>query len=89
MALRRRGFRYRFTTPLKGTMQTLHDVVIEQADEREVIAVGETAVRRGTHLVLEDSGNGERSRCRVKVVDSTPFIADGDLRYRLRLAIVP
>lgn len=88
MTLRRRGFRYRFSTPLEGTIQTLHDVVIEHADEREVVAIGETSVRRGTDLVLEESGNPERTRCRVTVVDSVPLIVDGDVRYRLRLAIV-
>jgi hypothetical protein len=88
MALRRRGFRYRFSTPLEGTIQTLHDVVIEHAGERELVAIGDTAVRKGTDLVLEESGNPDRPRCRVTVVDSVPLIVDGDVRYRLRLAIL-
>ena len=88
MALRRRGFRYRFSTPLEGTIHTLHDVVIEQTGERELVAIGDTAVRRGTEMVLEEAGTAERIRRRVTVVDSVPLIVDGDVRYRLRLAFI-
>ena len=85
---RRRDSRYRLSRPFDGAFLSFQEVDIERRDEREVFALSDTPVRSGQRLRLDVLGPGPRSSVHVLLVETTPIIEGGSLKYRLRLEIV-
>lgn len=78
------------TEPADGSLRIFPDVVVQQSDADEWIALSREAALTGETLVLDvviadvDSA-GMRQRFPVYVIDSQPVIVDGDVRHRIRL----
>jgi hypothetical protein len=87
---RRRSKRYRLTEPADGVLRMFPDVVVEQTERAEWVALSHEAAVIGETLVLDvvpadaDAG-AARQRFLVCVVESQPVIVDGDVRFKIRL----
>ncbi len=88
MSGRRRDPRYRLAVPWEGSISVLQDVVVERQNERDIWAIGEAPAEVGQALTLDLTAAGRRDVTYVRVAESTPVVADGNFRYRLRLSIV-
>jgi hypothetical protein len=78
------------TEPADGVLRIFPDVVVQQSDRDEWIALSREAAVTGETLVLDvvltDVEVGEmRQRFPVYVIDSQPVIVNGDVRHRIRL----
>jgi hypothetical protein len=78
------------TEPADGVLRIFPDVVVQQRDGDEWIALSREAAVTGETLVLDvvltDAEFGEmRQRFPVYVIDSQPIIVNGDVRHRIRL----
>ena len=87
---RRRDKRYRLTEPADGALRIFPDVVVQQSERDEWIALSREAALTGETLVLDvilaDVDAGEmRQRFPVYVIHSQPVIVNGDIRHRIRL----
>jgi hypothetical protein len=87
---RRRDKRFRLTEPADGNLRIYPDVVVQQSERDEWIALSRDGAVTGETLVLDvvmtDADAGEmRQRFPVYVIDSQPVIVDGDVRHRIRL----
>ena len=85
---RRGDARYRLSVPFEGALSVFQDLRIERYDAGEVVALSDGPAGSGEDLTLDLMGSGPRTTVQVRVAESTPVIIDGDVRYRLRLAIV-
>jgi hypothetical protein len=83
---RRRETRFLPSSPWNAALQTVEDVVLEQADSGDVWVVGETPARRGDALILEVATGGLRMD--VRVLESEPVMIDGGVRHRLKLRVL-
>ncbi len=83
---RRREARFLPPSPWNAALQTVEDVVLEQADGGDVWVLGEIPGRRGDFLTLEVATGGLRMN--VQVMDSDPVLVDGGLRHRTRLHVL-
>jgi hypothetical protein len=78
------------TEPADGVLRIFPDVVVQQREGDEWIALSREAALTGETLVLDvvlnDVEFGEmRQRFPVFVIDSQPIIVNGDVRHRIRL----
>ncbi len=85
---RRRDPRYRLSKPFEGSFLFFQEVDVERRDDREVSVLSDGPIRSGQNLRLDLVGAGPRSTVQVQVAESTAIIADGSVRYRLRLGIL-
>jgi hypothetical protein len=85
---RRRNERYRLSLPFEGALSFFQDLRIERYDADEVVALSNSPAGSGQDLTLDVMGGESRVTVQVRVAESTPVIVDGDVRYRLRLAII-
>ena len=85
---RRRDARYRLSTPFEGTLLTFQDLTIERCLAGEMVALSDAPGDRGQALTLDLISSGPRETVHVRIVESTPVVVDGNMRHRLRLAIV-
>jgi hypothetical protein len=87
---RRSYKRSRLAEAVEGNVRFFPDVMVEPCGDDEWIAIGREAGVAGEALmldvVLHNAGGIEvRHRVPVCVMDSHPFVLEGDLRYRIRL----
>lgn len=87
---RRRDKRYRLTEPAECVLRIFPDVVVQQSERDEWIALSREAAVTGETLVLDvvltDADVGDmRQRFPVYVIDSQPVVVNGDVRHRIRL----
>ena len=78
------------TEPAEAVLRIFPDVVVQQSERDEWIALSREAAVTGETLVLDvvltDVDASEmRQRFPVYVIDSQPVIIDGDVRHRIRL----
>ena len=85
---RRRDPRYRLSQAFEGSFLFFQEVDVERRDDREVSVLSDGPIRSGQNLRLDLLGSGPRSSVQVQVAESTAIIADGSVRYRLRLGIL-
>ena len=85
---RRRDARYRLSVPFEGALSAFQDLRVERYDAGEVVALSDAPGGSGQELTLDLMDSGSRVTVQVRVMESTPVIVDGDVRYRLRLTIV-
>ena len=87
MRRRRRDPRYLLASPWEGTLRIPGEVVIERRDDErdELWVLSGVPAHREELLTLDVAGPKTLT---VRVVESRPVLIDGDVRHRLRLAIV-
>jgi hypothetical protein len=84
----RRDTRYLLSRPWEGTLRIPGDVIVERHDEEqnELWVLSTSPARREEQLRL--SLSGPMRSIVVRVVESSPVLMEGNVRHRLRLAIV-
>lgn len=69
----------------EGVLRVLRDVLVQEADDREIVAISREAAVAGEMLTIEMAGAPSAAPVRTHVIDSRPLIVDGAVRHRLRL----
>jgi hypothetical protein len=70
-------------------MRVLRDVVVNRSNSDELLAIAHSAGIAGEEMSLGLVGAGGSLDLRVRVLESRPVIVDGNVRHRLRLALLP
>jgi hypothetical protein len=73
----------------QGFLRLLHEVVVQQIEAGEVVAISREPGVEGEMLAIEMPTGPEVERLQCRVIDSRPCIVDGHLRHRLRLLTQP
>ena len=89
MSGRRSHPRFAVATPWDGTMRVLREVVVSRVNGDELLAISHAAAIAGEEMSLGLVGAGGTLDLRVRVLESRPVIIDGNVRHRVRLAVVP
>ena len=89
MSGRRSHPRFAVATPWDGTMRVLRDVVVNRSTGDELLAISHNAAIAGEEMSLGLVAAGASLDLRVRVLESRPVIIDGNVRHRIRLAVVP
>jgi hypothetical protein len=87
MSGRRNNARYQLSVPRDGELVITQDIVIESRTDDEICVLTETPQPRGQELTLELGAAVAAEGIEVSVLDCTPVVDGGTLRYRLRFAI--
>jgi len=84
----RRDPRFLVPRPWEGMLRIPGDVVVEQhdAEQKEMWVVSSEPARREERLTLELTPPGQSLA--VRVIESSPVMMGGNVRHRLRLAIL-
>ena len=84
----RRDPRFLVPRPWEGMLRIPGDVVVEQHDaaQKEMWVVSSEPARREERFTLELTPPGESLA--VRVIESSPVMMGGNVRHRLRLAIL-
>jgi hypothetical protein len=87
---RRSDARFTMTQPTCGTLRVLRDVMVHRNGDEEWIALSREPAVAGETLLLDlvivdVDETRVWDRFAVNVIESRPVIADGDMRYRIRL----
>jgi hypothetical protein len=85
---RRKDARYGLSVPFEGALSVYQDLKIERCTLTEIIALSDAPVTVSELMVLDLVSSGPSMTVEVRVAESTPVMIDGDVQYRLRLAIV-
>ena len=71
--------------PVDNGARRLSDVIVQRNGYCEWIAIGRRPASVGETLVVEIDERGWREDLSVCVIESRPFMLDGDTRHRIRL----
>ena len=82
---RRSHARFVVGVSAEAFLQVLRDVIVERADEHEIVAISREPAAIGEQLKLDLADRQHRSASSVCVLDSRPIAIDGAVFYRLRL----
>jgi hypothetical protein len=84
----RRDPRFLVPRPWEGMLRIPGDVVVEQhdAEQKEMWVVSSEPARREERFTLELTPPGQSLA--VRVIESSPVMMGGNVRHRLRLAIL-
>ena len=85
---RRKSERYGLSVPYEGALSFFQDLRIEQYGATEVVALSDGPASAGQDLTLDLLGPESRRTFRARVTESSPTIVNGQVSYRLRLAII-
>lgn len=66
----------------------MRDVVLQGADDQQVIAISREPGLLGEAVVVELLAGDVTERLRARVVESQPVVVSGTVRHRLRLETV-
>src|SRR5688572_26680067 len=88
MSGRRSHPRFAVASPWEGSMRVLKDVVVQRAQQEELLAISHTAGVLGEEMTLDLIGSGKTLALRVHVVESRPVIIEGSVRHRIRLRLL-
>jgi hypothetical protein len=69
-------------------MRVLRDVLVNRSSGDELLAISHSAAITGEEMSLGLVGAGGSLDLRVRVLESRPVIIEGNVRHRLRLAVV-
>jgi hypothetical protein len=75
----------RFTEARKGVLKVLCDVVVQRHGDGEWIAICRQPAVVGETLLLDIIEGDRPQQVAVCVIESRPFLLDGDKRYRIRM----
>jgi hypothetical protein len=70
-------------------LRVLHDVIVQDISNDELMVIGRDPAAVGDSLTLEVARIEAGSRIGVQVVESRPILVDGAMRHRLRLKRTP
>jgi hypothetical protein len=84
MSGRRSYPRFDITPSSEGVLRIVRDVIVQRAQEDELLVIGRDAGVVGDVMTLEIAEQGTPGTD-VQVVESTPVIIDGTVRHSLRL----
>ena len=85
MSGRRSHVRFAVIRSPEGTLRVMRDVLVERADDGEVIAVGREAGVTAEVVAVEFPAGDATAALRVRVIESQPIVVNGSIRHRLRL----
>ena len=88
MSGRRSHSRFAVATPWNGTIRVLRDVLVNRSSGDELMAISHNAAITGEEMSLGLVAAGASLDLRVRVLESRPVIIDGNVRHRIRLAVV-
>ena len=71
--------------PVEDGARRLSDVIVHRNGYCEWIAIGRRPASVGETLVVEIDERGWREDLSMCVIESRPFMLDGDTRHRIRL----
>ena len=84
MSGRRSYPRFDITPSSEGVLRILRDVVVQRAQDEDLLVIGREAGVVGDVMTLEIAEPGSIG-AEVEVVESLPVIVDGTVRHSLRL----
>jgi len=73
----------------QGNFRLLHEVVVQQIEAGEVVAISREPGVAGEVLAIEMAIGPHAERLQCRVIDSRPCIVGGHLKHRLRLLALP
>ncbi len=85
MSGRRSYARFALSPSVEGVLRVLRDVVIQRADDHEIVAISREGGVLDETMVIQMADDEAAVPLRVRVVDSRPVVVDGIVRHRLRL----
>lgn len=85
MSGRRSHVRFAVIRSPQGILRVMHDVAVQRADDREVIAISREPGVFGEPVVIEFPADQPASDLRARVIESHPVVVNGTVRHRLRL----
>ena len=88
MSGRRKHERFAPVQPWEGELRVLRDVIVHEAGPSEIVAVAHMPGVIGEVMMVDLAGGGYVASARVRVVESRPVILEGQVRHRVRLAVV-
>ena len=71
--------------PIEGGARRLSEVIMQRNGYREWIAIGRRAASVGETLIIEIDEGEWREDLAMCVIESRPYMLDGDTRHRIRL----
>ena len=88
MSGRRSHPRVAVSPAAQGSLRLLRELLVQQVEGGEVVAISREPGTIGEVLGFELSRGSEIDRLECHVIASAPLIVDGCLRYRLQLQVV-
>jgi hypothetical protein len=88
MSGRRRHERFAPAQPWDGALRVLRDVMVREDPAGELVVIGQAPGVVGEELMLDLAGGGHIATLRVRVHESRPVILEGNVRHRIRLAVL-
>jgi len=88
MSGRRSHPRVAVSPAAQGSLRLLRELLVQQVEEGEVVAISRQPGTIGEVLEFELSRGSEMDRLECHVIASAPLIVDGTLKYCLRLKAV-
>jgi hypothetical protein len=85
MSGRRSYTRFALSPHSEGVFRILRDVVVQQIDASEIIAISGEAAVIGESMMIDIPAHEATPALSVQVVDSRPIVVDGAVRHQLRL----
>jgi hypothetical protein len=85
MSGRRSHVRFAVVRAPQGVLRVMHDVIVEHATSREVVAISREPGVSGEPVVIEFPAAEPTGELRAQVVESHPVVVNGTIRHRLRL----
>ncbi len=85
MSGRRSHSRFTIIPASEGVLRILTDVVVQQSDSRELVAISREPGIVGEVLAAQIMSRQGTMHTAVRVAESRPLVSDGTVRHRLRL----
>lgn len=85
MSGRRSHVRFAVLRSPEGILRVMHDVIVQRASNRELIAISREPGVLGETVVIEFAAEETAAGLRLRVVESQPVVVNGTVRHRLRL----
>jgi hypothetical protein len=82
---RRSSSQLKFTEARNGVLRLLCDVVVQRHTESEWVAISRQPAVVGETLLIDIIDGEQPQQWVVCVIESRPFVLDGDMRYRIRM----
>ena len=76
------------SVPFEGALSVFQDLIVERFGAGEVVALSDTPSRSDEEMTLDLISSGPPQSLQVRVIESSPVIVDGSVRFRLRLGII-
>jgi len=82
---RRSHARFTLSSSTEGVLSVLRDVVVEQFEGSEIVAISQEAGILDEIMLIEIPDYDATAAVGVQIIESRPVMIDGALRHRLRL----